>query len=155
MKIAPIVLALLGAFLLVLAIALGIWAGMPANPLATLKILVLSSGPFAKLAYLLLTVLGIWITILIVAWFAKGRRSSDPSALALLSLAPPGLGLAATLMTAVSVVTAMQRTRTTELMVVAPSLAEALAPLAIGLLLGAAAAALKARAAARTGQAPT
>jgi hypothetical protein len=155
MKIAPVVLALLGAFLLVLAIALGIWAGMPANPLATLKILVLSSGPFAKLAYLVLTFLGIWIAILVVAWFAKGRRSSDPSALALLSLAPPGAGLAATLMTALSIGRVMQQTHTTELMVIAPSLAEALAPLAIGLLLGAAAAVLKAKAAAGAGQTPT
>jgi hypothetical protein len=144
MKNAPVVLGSSGALLLVGAIGLGIWAGMPANPLATFGLLVLSAAPLTKLIYLLLTGLGIWIAVLGVASLAKGR-SDAPSALSILSLAPPGLGLAATLLTALSIVRAMQATNTSDLFVIAPSVAEALAPLGVGLLLGAVAAALKAR----------
>jgi hypothetical protein len=144
MKNAPIVLGSSGALRLVGASGLGIWAGMPANPLATLGLLVLSAAPLTKLIYLLLTGLGIWIAVLGVTSLAKGR-SDDPSALSILSLAPPGLGLAATLLTALSIVRAMQATNTSDLFVIAPGVAEALAPLGVGLLLGAVAAALKAR----------
>ncbi|KQY35582.1 hypothetical protein ASD38_03215 [Caulobacter sp. Root487D2Y] len=144
MKIAPIVLGVGGALLLVGAIGLGIWAGMPANPLATLGILVLSAGALTKLVYLVLFGLGIWIAILGATSLAKGR-SGDPSLLSVLTLLPPGLGLLATLLTGLSIVRAMQNTHTSDLFVIAPSLAEALAPLGVGLLLGAVPAALKAR----------
>jgi hypothetical protein len=146
MKIAPTALGVGGAVFLVGAIGLGIWAGMPANPLATLGILVLSAGPLTKLVYLLLTGLGICIAVLGVMSLAKGR-TSDPSLLSLLSLLPPGAGLFATLLTTLSIVRAMQATHTRDLFVIAPGLAEALAPLGVGFLLGAVAAALKARAA--------
>ena len=144
MKIAPVVLGVGGALVLVGAIGLGIWAGMPANPLATFGILVLSAGPLTKLVYLLLTGLGIWIAVLGVTSLAKGR-SGDPSLLSILSLLPPGAGLLATLLTGLAIVRAMRNTNTSDLFVIAPGLAEALAPLGVGLLLGAVAAALKAR----------
>jgi hypothetical protein len=144
MKIAPVALGVGGALLLAGAIGLGIWAGMPANPLATLGILVLSAGPLTKLAYLLLTGLGVWIAVLGVTSLARGR-TGDPSLLSVLSLLPLGVGLFATLLTTLSIARAMQATQTSDLFVIAPSLAEALAPLGVGLLLGAVAAALKAR----------
>jgi hypothetical protein len=143
MKIAPVALGVGGALLLAGAIGLGIWAGMPANPLATLGILVLSAGPLTKLAYLLLTGLGVWIAVLGVTSLARGR-TGDPSLLSVLSLLPPGVGLFATLLTTLSIARAMQATQTSDLFVIAPGLAEALAPLGVGLLLGAVAAALKA-----------
>ncbi len=63
----------------------------------------------------------------------------------ILSLLPPGLGLISTLLTALAILQAMRNTNTSDLFVIAPGVAEALAPLAVGLLLGAAAAALRAR----------
>ena len=144
MKIAPVVLGLGGALLLVGATGLGIWAGMPANPLTTFGILVLSAGPMVKLAYLLLTGLAIWLAVLGVTSLAKGR-AENPSALSILSLAPPGVGLLATLYTVLVILRVMQDTHTSDLIVIAPSLAEALAPLGVGLLLGAVATTLKAR----------
>ncbi|MBO9559051.1 MAG: hypothetical protein J7515_10750 [Caulobacter sp.] len=144
MKSLPWSLGLAGGALLVGAVGLGIWAGMPANPLTTLGLLVLSAGALTKLIYLVLIGLAIWIAALGVACLTKGR-ADDPSLLSTLSLLPPGLGLAATLFSALSIARAMQATHTTELIVIAPSLAEALAPLAVGLLLGALAATLRAR----------
>jgi len=146
MKVAPVVLGLSGVTILVVAIGLGIWAGMPANPLATLAILVLQAGALAKLFYLLLTGLGIWIAVLGVSVLTKGR-SGDPSLPGILALLSMGLGLLATLLAGISIGRAMQQTNTSDLMVIAPSLAEALTPLAIGLLLGAFATACQARAA--------
>jgi len=144
MKIAPVVLGVGGVLVLAGAIGLGTWAGMPANPLATFGILVLSAGPLTKLVYLLLTGLGIWIAALCVASLAKGR-SDDPSLLSILSLLPPGLGLLSTLLTGLAIVQAMRNTNTRDLFVIAPGVAEALAPLGVGLLLGAVAAVLRTR----------
>ncbi len=62
--------------LLVGAIGLGIWAGMPANPLTTFGFLVLSAGPLTKLTYLLLTGLGIRIAVLAATGLAKGRSGA-------------------------------------------------------------------------------
>lgn len=148
MKALPWVLGVAGAGLLVTAVGLGIWAGMPANPLATLWILISQAGPLSKLAYLLLTGVAIWIGLL------APRPSRDPSALMVLGLLAPGLGLAASLMAGLTIRIVMVQTHTTELMVIAPSLAEALAPFSIGLLLGAVALALKAKAATGAEPAP-
>ncbi len=144
MKSLPWILGVTGGVVLAGALGLGIWAGMPANPLTTFGILVLSAGILTKMVYLGLVGLAIWIAALGVACLTKGR-ADDPSALAILSFLPPGLGLSATLLAALSIARAMQATHTTELVVIAPSLAEALAPLGVGLMLGAAPVALRLR----------
>jgi hypothetical protein len=145
MKVLPIGLGLAGIALLGFAIGLGIWAGMPPNPLTTLLILVGQAMVLPKLVYLLLFGQVIWIAVLGLG-VLKGRSEPDTTALTILSFAPPGLGLAATLLSCLYVHVAMENTHTTELRVVAPSLAEALAPFAIGLLVGAAAAMLRVKA---------
>lgn len=144
MKSLAWILGLAGGAVLVGAIGLAIWAGMPANPLTTFGLLVITAGLLTKMIYLALIGLGIWIATLAVGSLTKGR-ADDPSALSILSLLPPGLGLVATLFSILSIVRAMQATRTRELIVIAPGLAEALTPLGVGLLLGAIPAAIRAR----------
>ena len=153
MRVLPIGLGLAGIALLSSAIGLAIWAGMPSNPLTTLGILTGQAGPISKLVFVLLIAQAIGIAVLAVR-AATGRGSSDPTALTILSFVPPGLGLAATLFGGLAIRVAVERTHTTELVVVAPSLAEVMTPLAFGLLVGTAAAALRARQV-QAGQAPT
>ena len=150
MKVLPIVLGLAGIALLGSAIGLGIWAGMPANPLTTLGILTGQAGSISKLVYLILAAQAVWIAVLAV------RRGSgdDPTVLTILTFVPPGLGLAAALLAGLSIRIAMTQTHTTELIVIAPGVAEAMTILAVGLLVGAAAAALKVRSAIQAGQEP-
>ena len=150
MKVLPIVLGLAGIALLGSAIGLAIWAGMPANPLTTLGILTWQTGAISKFVYLILAAQAAWIAVLAV------RRGSgdDPTVVTILTFVPPGLGLAAALLAGLSIRIAMAQTHATELIVIAPSLAEAMTILAIGLLVGAAAAALNARSATEAGQAP-
>lgn len=143
MKIVAIVLGLAGAGLLVFAIVLGIWAGMPANPLTTLGILTVQTSSVSKLALMLLAMQAIVILITAVPRLIKRQSEGDGSLLTVFSLVAPGLGLAASLLAGLSVLIAMQQTHTTNLMVIAPSLAEATTPLALGLLVGALAAALR------------
>jgi len=144
MKVAAIVLGVSGAALLVFAIALGAWAGMPANPLTMMGILLGQASPVTKLVLILLAVQAVVILIVGVSRLIKTTRDADPTLLTVFSLLPPALGLATSLLAGLSVVIAVQQTHTTSLMVVAPSLAEAMTPLALGLLVGALAATLRA-----------
>lgn len=144
MKVMAIVLGVAGAALLVFAIGLGAWAGMPANPLTILGILLGQASSVSKLVLILLAIQAIVILIIGVPRLTKPKGDGDRSVLALFSFVPPGLGLAASLLAGLSVMIAMQQTHTTSLMVIAPSLAEALTPLALGLLIGALAATLQA-----------
>jgi hypothetical protein len=144
MKVAAIVLGASGAGLLVFAVALGIWAGMPANPLTTLGILLGQASSVTKLVLLLLAIQAIVILIVAVPRLIKPERDGDRSLLTAFSFVPPGLGLAASLLAGLSVLIAMQQANTTNLTVIAPSLAEAMTPLALGLLVGALAATLRA-----------
>jgi hypothetical protein len=137
MKVLPWVLGVAGIALLASAIGLGIWAGMPANPLATLWILISQGSALSKLVYLLMVGLAIWLGL------ASRSASVATSIFTVLVFLPLGLGLAATLLAGLSVRMAMVETHTTDLMVIAPSLADALTPLAVGLLLAAAAAAAR------------
>lgn len=143
MKIWPWALGVAGVLSLGLALGLAIWAGMPPNPLTALGLIISYSGAFSKLGYPLLAILAIWLLVLVALWLA-GRPPKDPSLLTVLTLAPMGIGLAVCLLTSLATVRAMAETHTTRLIVIAPSLAEALTPLAFGLLIGAVAATIRA-----------
>lgn len=153
MKATAIILGLGGILLVLSAIALGAWAGMPANPLAVLGILLSQAGPLAKLVLLWLAVLAVVIAIMGAARRARGGRSGNRSRLTVLSVMAPGLGLASTVLSCLTIRGLMERTGVSDLRIIAPSLAEAIMPLGLGLLVGAAAA-LEGLAAARSARSP-
>ena len=143
MRILPWAFGVAGVLLLGLAIGLGIWAGMPANPLTALGLIVGYSGAFSKLFYPFLAGLAIWVLVLVALRLA-GRPLKDQSLPTILSLVPPAIGLAVLLLTGLTILRVSAQTHTTDLVVIAPSLAEAITPFAFGLLIGAVAATLKA-----------
>lgn len=143
MRILPWTFGVVGVLLLSLAIGLGIWAGMPANPLTALGLIVGYSGALSKLCYPLLAGLAIWALVLVALRLA-GRTLKDQSLLTILSLVPPAIGLSVSFLTGLTILRVAAQTHTTDLVVIAPSLAEAITPLAFGLLIGAVAATLKA-----------
>ncbi|PTS88166.1 MULTISPECIES: hypothetical protein [unclassified Caulobacter] len=140
MKVAAVAFSVLGTGLLGFAYGLAVWAGMPANPLATLGMLLGYSGALIKLALMVLGLQLIAILAVAVPRLLKPSVDPDRSLLTVFSFLPPGVGLAASLLDGLTILNVMQRTNTTSLMVIAPSLAEAIMPLALGLLIGALAA---------------
>ncbi|MDR7118588.1 hypothetical protein [Caulobacter sp. BE254] len=149
MRILPWAFGAAGMLLLGLAIGLGIWAGMPANPLTALRLIVGYSGALSKLCYPLLAGLAIW-TLVLVALRLAGRPLKDLSLLTILSLVPPAIGLVVLLLTGLIILRVAAQTHTTDLIVIAPGLAEAITPFAFGLIIGAVAATLKAAPTGRT-----
>jgi hypothetical protein len=144
MKFAPVAFGLSGLLALITAYGLGVWAGMPVNPLTMVSILASHGGFVTRMTIVLLIGLGLWIMVLGALIFAKGRIG-DTSLLSTLSLLPPGLGVVSMLLTGLAVFQGIQRTNTSDLFLIAPGLVEPITPLGFGLLLGAIATWLRAR----------
>lgn len=140
MKLLAIVLSLLGLALLCTAVALAQWAYMRGGPAALLWSLFLDLPPSSKVLAIPLLIYAPIVLILGCAQLRKGGESGPSSTLLTLSVVPVGAGLMVAALQGLNVYIAVERTHTTNLRVIAPSVAEAVLLIALGLLAGAAAA---------------
>lgn len=122
------------------AVGLAKWAGYPGGALEVIGGLTRDALPFAALAVWML-VLAAPVILALGGWalLTRGRRGAWPPLLAF-SLLPPVVGLLAATYSGLITLIVMARTHTTSLQVLAPSIAELLLALGVGLAVGALAA---------------
>lgn len=124
-----------GLALVVAAVGLAIWAYVPGDPLSIIGTLLADADPIAKVALFL--VVGCLAAITVVGGstlFRSSRGSSD--GLMVLGWIAPGVGVLAAIYGGLNIRTAVVRTNTTNLMVIAPSVAEVILIAGISLLVG-------------------
>jgi hypothetical protein len=131
MRHAAWALGALTAIFIAAIVSIVVWQGMPVSALF------LDTSAITKLVDIVLA-LCLTAAVILTSVPASDSRSS---AMAVFAWTGPLLGLAGALFYAMIIWVAVQRTHITRFVVVAPSLAEAMLPLALGLLVGALAAA--------------
>jgi hypothetical protein len=136
MRGVALILAVGGLGLVIAAVALARWAQVPGDPFAVIGMLLLDADPIAKLA--LLVILGSLAFVVVSGGSALVRPQGGPSdGLVILGWIAAGLGVLTGLYGGMNIRAAMVRTNTTNLMVIAPSVAEVMLIAGIGLFVGA------------------
>jgi hypothetical protein len=135
-------LSFLGAVMVAAVFYLAQQAAMPSG-LQTVGVLLENMGPILKLVLFLILAAGVATLVIGPSQISK-RENGDGSWLKVMAIGAPALGLLAALRQGLIIRQAMVATGTTNLKVIAPSLAEAALVAAAGLMVGALAAALMA-----------
>ena len=135
MRTLALILGFGGLALAAAAVGLAMWAHVEGDPLSVIGMLLADADPIGKVALFL--ILAGFAVIAVSGGLALARPGGRPQdALMVLGWAAPGLGLLAALYGALNIRTAMARTGTTHLMVIAPSVSEVMLIAAIGLMVG-------------------
>ena len=136
MRKLSLVLGVGGVGLLIAGVWLAKWAQVPGDPLSVMGMLLLDADPLGKLA--LLGVLGCLGIVVVSGGSALARTQGRPSdALMVLGWVACGLGVLQGVYGGLNVSSAMVRTNTTSLLIIAPSVAEVMLIAGIGLIVGA------------------
>lgn len=135
MRPVTIALGVLGVALLICAVAMDQWAGMPGGALRVLGLLFVDQQPISKLLAILFVLVLLATLVAGVAGFV-GRPRGGSDMLFAFTLGPPLLGIAAGALAGLNIYKAVQATHVSRFIVMAPTVAEVFFIVGLGALVG-------------------